>query len=1852
MKKGNKITLIILCSILAICVVSIAGVLVWKNIGTKTLVSEEVAIVENGRASAADAAALRELLLKKEEIQITVTEDITVDKTLIVNGKKTLSGKGSIKMALYVVPYEYLVTVADNASLTLDGVTVNGNGIANAIKVEKSANLTFVSGEIAWGNPYGIEVQGKAEIKGGTITDAIHTGVFVGTNGHVEMNAGTIKAAGYASTRISKGGYLCLSGDSILQNCGVYHIHNAGTCDVTGGVVRDSEYTLATTEGDLNIHYQGEDDGMIEWYNATGSGIWVGEGGNLNVSGLYVHDVVYAGVNSGQGTGSIKLTDCKFENIGNNGLHLKMAEVELKNIEIIKPGKHGVFVNSPTTVATIENLTVTEPAERGLHNAGGKVTAKNVTVINPGTYGVSAGNNGDAVGSMVVENLNVTGAGSDLEKTQPAVNCYKSSLVINGATLENSNNAGARVTDGGQLTLKNVKIETAKSYGIYVVHNNSKVTLENVSVANTGKHGVYVNNGGAKADINNLTVTNTGERGIHNNGGTITAKNVTISDTKLYGISTGSHTDSKTKKTTVGSVTIDNLTVTGVQGDAAVNSYKSVLTITNGKITDSAKVGARVTDGGTLNLTDVEITKTGYEGVFVNSEGQAILKNITVTNAGKHGVYVYRANSKANIDTLTVVEPKERGVHNAGGMITAKNVTIKNSGLYGVSTGDYTDKETGVSTSGSVTINSLTVTGAKGDAAVNSYKSVLNITNGKITDAAKVAARVTDAGKLNLTDVEIGATKEGYEGVLVTSKGQATIKNVTVTNAGKHGVYVKDADSIADIDTLKVTEPTERGIHNAGGTITAKNVTITSPGTYGVSTGSLNGSLGSVTVTDLTVTDAGSIEKYPALNSYDSVLTVTDADIKDSNDVGARATDGGEINLNNVEITDAKTHGVYITVGSTATIKGLTVTDCVERGIYVVGGTVTGENVTTNSTGKYGVSAGAHTDDESKQVTRATVNITELTINGTNANSGVMANNSDVTINGGTITGTKTDGAVSAATGDLKMTNVSINSAGRDGVRIEANCTSTLTGVTVIDAAEHGVYAMVGSNAAIKNLTVTDCVERGLYVVGGTVNAETVITNSTGKYGISAGASGSTRATVNITDLTVNGTDANSGVMANKSDVTIIGGTITGTKTDGAVSAATGTLSLTDVSINEAGRNGVQVEKNSTATLTGVEITNAKKHGLYNEGGTVTGENITITTPEIYAVYTVNKDDVKGSVTLTGLSVTGAKVNVPEEDATTVDGAVFANNSTLTITGTETAKKIDGSLKNGAGVINGGILNLNNIEITNAKRHGVYVAVGSTGTANGLTVTDCTERGVYVVGGTFTGTNVTTNSTGKYGISAGASGSTRATVNITGLTVNGTKANSGIMVHNSDVTINGGTITGTKTDGVTAASAGVANLTDVSISNTGRDGVRIEANCTSTLTGVTVIDAAEHGVYAMVGSNAAIKNLTVTDCVERGLYVVGGTVNAETVITNSTGKYGISAGASGSTRATVNITDLTVNGTDANSGVMANKSDVTIIGGTITGTKTDGAVSAATGTLSLTDVSINEAGRNGVQVEKNSTATLTGVEITNAKKHGLYNEGGTVTGENITITTPEIYAVYTVNKDDVKGSVTLTGLSVTGAKVNVPEEDATTVDGAVFANNSTLTITGTETAKKIDGSLKNGAGVINGGILNLNNIEITNAKRHGVYVAVGSTGTANGLTVTDCTERGVYVVGGTFTGTNVTTNSTGKYGISAGASGSTRATVNITGLTVNGTKANSGIMVHNSDVTINGGTITGTKTDGVTAASAGVANLTDVSISNTGRDGVRVEANSTANLTRVTFSNCAAKETYKTATSATINVLE
>ena len=1847
MNKKNKITLILLCSILAFCVVSAAGVLIWRKTAEKALVSEEI-VVEGGKASASDEAALRELLLKEEEIVITLTEDVTVDESFIVNGKKTLTGSGSIKMALYVLPYENLITVAENASFILDGVTVNGNGIANGVKVEKNANLTLLSGEVVWGNPYGIEVQGNAEIKGGTVTDAIHTGVYIGTSGHVEMSAGTIKSARYCSTRISKGGYFALSEDGTLINCGVYHIQNAGTCDVTGGVVRDSKYSLAATEGELNIHYQGNDDGMIEWYNATGSGVWVGEGGSLNASGFYVHDVVYAGVNSGQGIGTINLTNCRFENVGNSGLRIKTATAELKDVEIYKPGKHGVFISSPATVANIENLTVTEPAERGLHNAGGMVTAKNVTVTSPGTYGVSTGILGDVKGSLTVENLTVTGAGSNPDNVQPAVNSYNSVLTVNGATITDSNGVGARATDGGEITLKNVKIDKTESYGIYVLHDKTKATIENVSVTNSGKHGVYVNNAGAKANINNLTVTNAEGRGIHNAGGTITAKKVTITSPALYGVSTGSYTDKKTNTTTAGSVTVDNLTVTGAKGDSGVNSYKSVLNVTNGKITDSAKVGARVTDGGTMNLTDVEITTTGYEGVFVNSEGQATLKNVTVTGAGKHGVYVNGAGSKAEIDTLTVAEPAERGLHNAGGTITAKNVTITSPGLYGVSTGNYTDAEGNV-TAGSVTVNNLTVTGAKGDSSVNAYKSVLTVTNGKINDSAKVGARVTDGGTLNLTDVEIGATGTGYEGVLVKSAGQANLKNVSVANAGKHGVYVNGAGSKAEIDTLIVTKPTERGVHNAGGTITAKNVTITKPGTYGVSTGNLDNSLGSVTVTNLTVTEA---QGDSAVNSYNSALTVTNATISKPAKVGARVTDGGTLTLTNVEITNAGEHGVYVNgvgstsfidtltvtnaakrglynvggtvtakdvttetsgeygvslaahtdesknvtraaatitgltvkgtdtvagamshnsdlvinggtisktkthgavsagtgdlkltdvsisdtgsngvqietnctatltgvtvtdagihgvytqVGSTSTITNLTVTDCAERGLYVVGGTVTGENVTTNSTGKYGVSVGA--DDN----TRGNVTITGLTVNGTEANSGVMANKSDVTINGGTITGTKTDGAVSAATGDLKLTNVSISGAGRDGVRIETNCTASLTGVTITDAAEHGAYAMVGSTSTIMNLTVTDCVERGVYAVGGTVTGENITTNSTGKYGISAGASGSTRATINITGLTVNGTDANSGIMASKSDVTINGGTITGTKTDGAVSAATGDLKLTNVSINEAGRNGVQVEKSSTATLTGVTVMNAKKHGLYNEGGTVTGENVTITTPEIYGVYTVNKDDVKGSVTLTGLNVTGAKVNVPAENATTVDGALFADNSTLTVIGTETAKTIADSNKNGAGVVNGGTLNLTNVAITNAKRHGVYVAVGSTATVKGLTVTDCVERGVYAVGGTVTGENITTNSTGKYGISAGASGSTRANINITGLTVNGTDANPGVMAHNSDMTINGGTITGTKTDG---------------------------------------------------------------------------------------------------------------------------------------------AVAASTGTLIITNVSINEAGRNGVQVEKSSTATLTGVTIANAKNHGLYNIGGTVTGENVTITSPEVYAVYTINKDNVKGSVTLTGLNVTGAKVNVPAEDATTVDGALFADNSTLTVIGTETAKTIADSNKNGAGVVNGGTLNLTNVAITNAKRHGVYVSVGSTATVKGLTVTDCTNRGVYVVGGTVTGENVTTNSTGQYGISAGASGSTRATIIITGLTVNGTDAYSGIMAHNSDVTINGGTITGTKTDGVTAASAGVANLTDVSISNTGRDGVRVETNSTANLTRVTFSNCAAKETYKTATSATINVLE
>lgn len=1730
MKKGNKITLIILCSILALCVVSIAGVLVWRNTATKTPVSEEV-VVENGKASAASETALRELLLKEEEINITLTEDVTVDKTLIVNGKKTLSGTGSIQMALYVMPYEYLLTIADNASLTLDGVTVNGNGIANGVKVEKNADLTLLSGEVAWGNPYGIEVQGNAEIKGGTITDAIHTGVFVGTSGHVEMNAGTIKSAGYASTRISVGGYLCLSDDAILQNCGVYHIHNAGTCDVKGGVVRDSEFSLATTEGDLNIQYQGTDGGMIEWYGATGSGIYIGEGGNLNASGFYVHDVIYAGVNSGQGTGSIKLTDCKFENTGNNGLHLKMAEVELKNVEIIKPGKHGVFINSPTTVATIENLTVTEPAERGLHNAGGKVTAKNVTVTNPGTYGVSAGNNGDTVGSTIVENLTVTGAGSNPDNSQPAVNCYKSSLVVNGATLTSSNNAGARVTDGGQLTLKNVKIDTAKGYGIYVLHNNSKAAIENVSVANTGKHGVYVNNGGAKADISNLTVTNAGERGIHNAGGTITAKNVTISNPKLYGVSTGSHTDSKTKKTTAGSVTIDNLTVTGAQGDAAVNSYKSVLTITNGKITDSAKVGARVTDGGTLKLTDVEVTKTGYEGVFVNSAGQAVLKNITVTNAGKHGVYVYRANSKADIDTLMVVEPTERGIHNAGGTITAKNVTIKDSGLYGVSTGNYVDENTGVNTAGSVTINNLTVTGAKGDAAVNSYKSVLTITNGKIKDSAKVAARVTDAGKLTLTDVEIGATKAGYEGVLVTSKGHAALKNITVTNAGKHGVYVKDAGSSADIDTLTVTKPTERGLHNAGGIITAKNVTVTSPGTYGVSTGNSGESKGSVTVTNLTVTDAGAIPVInadgsktiqPAVNSYNSVLTVVDAKLIDSNGIGARATDGGELNLNNVEITNAMS------------------------GIYVSAGTVNAENATITSPSTYGVEI---RDD-------GVAEIHNLEVTGAKGTATVYSNASVVTVNGGTIANSKGHGALINYGGTMTLNGVTIDgtASGKNAVNLDGDSGA--------------------SKAYLTNLTVTD----------------------TGKYGVLAyGKDGY----VEINGLKV-AIDQNKETKAKYSS-------LRGLCNNGAEIIAT------NVNIDSAKDQGIsswpytkdgQIVSNGEMTIDGLVVTNSQTTSAHVNNSIVTVNTMTLTD------FVTNGVEVKAGGTL---NLKNASI-----DGTGTYGAyVEGTNSTLNINGTSSIKNA-----NTASVF----VEQKSIANINVKRdEGSQKYIDLDATENSLTITN-TKSGIYATSGTVNAANVTITSPSTYGVEIRNSG----VAEIHNLKVTEAKGNAAVYSNNSVLTVVDGTLTDSKKDGALVNYGGTLNLTDVDIDTTVR-----------------------HGVYVDGATGASVGNLTrveITDAGERSVYNVGGTLTGSDVTVNSSGSYAVSLGSN----ATGKITNLTVNGTDSSAGVMSHASNLTIDGTTtIADTKSNGAVAAGEGSLILKGtVNINNAGGNGVQVEKNCTAEISGVAITGAKKHGIYNEGGTTTGENITITSPEIYAAYTIKKDDVEGSVTLTGLNVTGAKVNVPSEDATTVDGALFADSSTLTVTGTDTAKTIESSNKNGAGVRNGGTLNLTNIAITNAKRHGVYVAVGSTATLNGLTVTDCAERGLYVVGGKATGNNVTTNSTGLYGISAGASGSTRAEIKITGLTVNGTDKNSGIMAHNSDVTINGGTITGTKTDGVTAASAGVANLTDVGISNTGRDGVRVEKNSTANLTRVTFSNCAAKETYKTETSATINVLE
>ena len=1566
-KSTKKLKHVIFLSILLLlCVAGVVGAVVISRLDKEPAkvvqpteddwtTAEDITLDENGLpddgsditevVKAEDGKTLRELLLKNERFSIEITEQITVNEPLLVNGTKKLLGTGSVAMKLDVEPYQEVLRVNKGATLILDGVTVDGNGSANGVYVSSGAGLTCLSGEIVWGCPYGVVTEGTVAYKGGSIQNAIHTGLQVETGGAAYVSGGEIRDSVYCAAHSSAGGYLKISDDADLYASNYFVVYNAGTCEITGGTLRDG-VVLAYTKGVMEVNPRGDE--MLEWYNATSRGVLVGEEGTFRANKLYIHDTGSDAVCDSNGTVEVTMTNCEFERIGDCGARLHTKST-IENITV-KDCVNGLLATTQGNI-TVKKLNVINAKERGIRNNGGIITATDVTITNAGEFGITGGKYGNNVGSCTVDNLTIDGVG-----TKNGLNANNSVIVVSNATISNVGGAGAHTNNGGIIELTNVKMTNVAGYNVAITgdskdttvklkdvtfeggkrgiqQDNGSVTATNVKISGTSSFGVNAKSG--TANFKNLTISGTTEIPLNVAGAAISVKGLTISNAALdkYGVSVGK-----------GSVKIENSEtmqskIVGGKGGVYVAATASLKDLT---IENAGQYGISV--GGAnakATLERVNITNSGTNAVNIYKGGTAKLTKTTLSGTGKHAIAVSGSNLTGDVVTITSAGrnkaegEKLGGIYAASGAnITLSNLTVKDSSaVYG---GIYVkSKET------QVVLTDANISGV--ERGIQQDNGSVTATNVKIsgTNSFGISA---NAGTMDFTDFTISKTGN----VPLNVYGAAiTVKGLTVSDiaSGIYGVSVgKGSLSIENSESMKSTITGGKG------------------GVYVAATASLK---------DLTIADAEQYAVNVSSESANAVLNNVNIANPGTHAVVAK---GGTTELTEMTISGAGQHGIYVEGEETQVILTDVNISGGERGIQQASGHVTGTNVTIQNTNKYGISASAGTMD-----------FTDLTISKT-GNVSLNVYGVAITVKGLTVSDIASGiYGVSVGKGSLSVesseTMKSTITGGKGGVYVAT--TATLKDLAIADAEQYGV-TVTGSeaNATLNNVNITNSADYAVNLVkGGTASLTNTTILGTGKHGIYVNASKLTGDVVTIASAGTKKTD--------------------GEKLGGVYAANGADVTLKNLTVKDSSlvRGGIYIlDETTKVSLEKVEISGVER-GIQQDAGTITGTEVKIHDTSSFGISanagTMNFTNLK--ISKTGnipLNVAGAAIAVKgltvSDIASTINGVAAANGS-LTIESSETIQsKITGGNR-GVHVATTAILK--DLEIVGAKC-GVYVTGAGSATLNNVNLADSTEYAMNIVkGGTANLTKTTITGAGQHGIL-----NDNGTVTGTTVTIANTKAD-GVMTSGSGKTeINGLTIIMAGVNGVQACDSSEVKLTNLSITGTTKYGVWTNSADASVTLTMAEISGGERGIQQANGATTGT-DVTVHDTSSFGISTNGGTMNFTDLTIYKTGGIPLNVNGGTTTVKGINIYNIadTINGVAVSSGKSltierSDKMSAQISGGnrglhvagtailkdlTINGAKV-GIYITTSGTANVTDVTVSGCGKT-----KDGAGTLNGTLITN-----------------------------------------------------------------------------------------------------------------------------------------------------------------------------------------------------------------------------------------------------------------------------
>lgn len=664
-KKTNKklsliimlSTIVVLCGVFAgLCVSGVMPVLTKHG-----FVSLETALMLKDATSVSDEETLRELLLMEEDMEIVLKKDIEITDTFSVKGNKTLYGDATIKMDIAgLFEQRSILSVGKGAHLTMNGLVLDGGGMADGVEVRQNGELTYLSGRVQY-TRYGITSHGKVTVEDIDVEHIGTAGIYASFKSKVYVKGGTLRDSYANLLNVETGGYMeVYEGVLATDSIGV-GVVNAGSLRLYGGEISHTGGHGIENKGDLITEYKGkEKDGYIFIHNTKRRAINVNTSDDTVIKDLFAQDIgsnaIY--VTDKVTQGKLTMEHCKFDHCGitDGNTFSFSSKVTVKDITAINAGKGGLYVRSGAKV-TAQDITIENCNGIGLEIIG-TFTGKDITIDGAAKHGLAVGFQDDVMGYAEITNVTM----SNVEQNNIVIRKGASATVID-STLNKCKRTGIYVTEGGSLVLDGTKVLGVKDDRLNCINMepNTTVTLKG--------DGVVTGSTNRAIKVNDNATLNM-------EGGTICDVNADVSGPAVGLVEAGATFN-------MSGGTIQNCTTAESSGAVYVEKG-ATFNMTGGTISGNTakKSGGASQVRGVMNMSGgvIEKNEAGTNGGGLNAGAnaeQGIYGKIVIT-----GGTIQNNKSHANGGGVSV---------SGGTVATITGGTIKGNTAKGIGNGIYTN---------------------------------------------------------------------------------------------------------------------------------------------------------------------------------------------------------------------------------------------------------------------------------------------------------------------------------------------------------------------------------------------------------------------------------------------------------------------------------------------------------------------------------------------------------------------------------------------------------------------------------------------------------------------------------------------------------------------------------------------------------------------------------------------------------------------------------------------------------------------------------------------------------------------------------------------------------------------------------------------------------------------------------------------------------------------------------------------------------------------------------------------------------------------------------------------------------